>query len=115
MATAAGWTLLHSLWEGAAVAAALAIALAVIRSSRFRYAAAGLAMLAMLAGFVVTFEHVMPGARIQRLTVERPITTPPTNPWVPRKTPKKSWQKEREIIAGAKARRWSIRTCFSNK
>jgi GWxTD domain-containing protein len=79
LATAAGWTLLHSLWEGAIVAAALAIALAVIRSSRLRYAAAGVAMLAMLAGFIATFAHEIPGARIQRLTVERPLITPPPN------------------------------------
>jgi bla regulator protein BlaR1 len=79
LATAAGWALLHSLWEGAIVAALLAITLTVIRSSRLRYAAAGLAMVAMLAGFIATFAHEMPGARIQRLTVERPLITPPPN------------------------------------
>jgi GWxTD domain-containing protein len=79
LATAAGWTLLHSLWEGAVIAAVLAATLAVVRPSRLRYAAAGLAMFAMLAGFGVTFARVMPGARIQRLTVDRPRATPAPN------------------------------------
>ena len=79
LATAAGWTLLHSLWQGAIVAAVLAAALTVIRSSRLRYAAAALAMLAMLAGVGVTFARVMPGARIQRLTAEAPRATPAPN------------------------------------
>lgn len=54
-AKALGETLLHSLWEGAAAALVLTIALSVVRSSRVRYAAACLAMLAVLVGFGVTF------------------------------------------------------------
>ena len=38
---ALGWTLLHSLWEGLIVAAALAVFLSVVRSPRTRYPAAG--------------------------------------------------------------------------
>ncbi|MGA3189725.1 MAG: M56 family metallopeptidase [Bryobacteraceae bacterium] len=57
---AIGWTLLHSLWEGAAAALALAIVLGVTRSSRIRYAAACVAMLAVLAGFGVTFYRLRP-------------------------------------------------------
>jgi len=49
LAQAIGWTLVHSLWEGALVALVLAAALWAFRSSRARYAAACLAMLAMLA------------------------------------------------------------------
>lgn len=60
LAKAFGWTLFHSLWEGAVVAVALAVALFAMRSARGRYAAACLAMLAILAGFVVTFALSMP-------------------------------------------------------
>ena len=60
LAQAIGWTLVHSLWEGALVALVLAAALWALRSSRARYAAACLAMLAMLAGFGFTLTRVMP-------------------------------------------------------
>jgi GWxTD domain-containing protein len=70
VAKALGWTLLHSLWEGAAAAAALAIVLGVARSSRVRYGAACVVMLGLLAGFGVTFYRVMPwdtGAGVARV------------------------------------------------
>src|SRR5579872_2045232 len=54
-AHALGWTLFHSLWQGTMVALVLAVVLLVLRSSRSRYAAACLAMVAMLAGFAITF------------------------------------------------------------
>jgi len=59
-AKALGWTLVHSLWEGACVALALAIVLGVARSSRVRYAAACAAMLALLIGFGATLYRLMP-------------------------------------------------------
>jgi GWxTD domain-containing protein len=62
VAEAVGWTLLHSLWEGALIAAALAAAVAAMRSPRVRYAAACAAMLAMLGAFALTFLRVMPDA-----------------------------------------------------
>ena len=69
LAGAVGWTLLHSLWEGAVISAALAAAMAVLRSPRVRYAAACTAMLAMLAAFGLTFLRVMPeGAQGQPST-----------------------------------------------
>jgi TonB family protein len=55
-----GWALLHSLWEGAMIAALLAAALMVFRSPRARYAAACTAMLAMLAAFAFTLIHLIP-------------------------------------------------------
>jgi len=64
-AAALGWTLAHSLWEGALVALVLVGALSVLRSSRARYAAGCLAMLAMLTGFCLTFQHVLAEQRIQ--------------------------------------------------
>lgn len=64
LAGAVGWTILHSLWEGAIISAALAAALSTLRSSRLRYTAACVAMAVMLGGFGVTLVRVMPeGAR----------------------------------------------------
>ena len=60
LAGALGWTLLHSLWEGALIAAALAAVLWAVRPARVRYAAACAAMLLMLAVFGLTFVRVMP-------------------------------------------------------
>ncbi len=70
LGAAIGWTLFHSLWEGAAVALLLAVALRVLRSSRARYRIACLAMLAILAVFSYTFVRVIPGAHasVQTLT-----------------------------------------------
>src|ERR1035437_1435731 len=59
-AKAVGWTLVHSLWEGAVVALALAIVLGIARSSRARYWAACFAMIALFAGFGATFYRMMP-------------------------------------------------------
>ena len=53
-------TLLHSLWEGAVVALALSIVLIFVRSSRLRYAASCIAMLALVVGLVVTFIQLVP-------------------------------------------------------
>ena len=64
-AAALGWTLAHSLWEGALVALVLWGALGLLGSSRARYAAGCLAMLAMLGGFGLTFQHVLAEQRIQ--------------------------------------------------
>ena len=69
LAQAIGWTLVHSLWEGALVALVLAAALWAVRSSRARYAAACLAMLAMLAGFGFTFARLMPRQRSHVVTI----------------------------------------------
>jgi GWxTD domain-containing protein len=60
LAAAVGWALLHSLWEGAIVAAALAAVLSATPSPRTRYAAACVATLAMLAAFGLTWIFVMP-------------------------------------------------------
>lgn len=77
-ASALGWTLLHSLWQGAAAALALAVAFCVIRSSRVRYAAACLAMAGMMTGFVVTFAWLASQRPVRRSPVAwseaRPIS-----------------------------------------
>jgi len=70
---ALGWTLFHSLWEGAIVAAVLFAALCLIRSARVRYTAGCVAMLAILAGFASTLYWLSPekvevaGAVVRRL------------------------------------------------
>jgi GWxTD domain-containing protein len=76
LAQAIGWTLFHSLWEGAVVALALAVALSAIRSSRARYAAACLAMLVMLAGFGFTLARLMPRQRSHIVTIARAVSLP---------------------------------------
>ena len=76
LAQAIGWTLFHSLWEGAVVALALAVALWAIRSSRARYAAACLAMFVMLAGFGFTFARLMPRQRSHVVTIARAVSLP---------------------------------------
>jgi GWxTD domain-containing protein len=60
LAGALGWTLLHSLWEGAVIAAVLAATLAALRSARARYAAACVALLVMIGGMAVTLASVVP-------------------------------------------------------
>ena len=60
-ATAAvGWTLLHSLWEGAVVASVLGAMLLILRSARARYLAACVALLALLALFTLTLLRLAP-------------------------------------------------------
>ena len=60
LARALGWTLIHSLWEGALISGALALVLSLTRSARSRYAAACTALLAMLASVCVTFFRLLP-------------------------------------------------------
>lgn len=60
LAGAIGWTLLHSLWEGALISAILAAVLLATRSARIRYIAACVAMLALVAGFAITLYRVIP-------------------------------------------------------
>jgi len=74
-AKALGWTLVHSLWEGAAIALALAIVFGITRSSRVRYAAACVAMLGLLAGFTVTLYRLSP-REITRPATIRPLPLP---------------------------------------
>jgi GWxTD domain-containing protein len=81
LAQALGWTLLHSLWEGAMISAILGAALWATRSARARYAAACVAMLVMLGGISLTLVHVMP-ERVHGLpgvetTALPPWTVPP--------------------------------------
>ena len=78
LARAIGWTLFHSLWEGAIVAVALLAALWMLRSSRARYLAACLAMLAIVAGFIGTLLIVQHGASLQLTALN--LSIPPAPP-----------------------------------
>ena len=94
MNEAIGWALFHFLWEGAAIALVLATFLLVCRSARGRYAAACVALLAMLAAFAITLGLKVP--KLDATTVAtvhvpaamlaaRPAQTPdlPANPRAP--------------------------------
>ena len=77
-----GWTLLHFVWQGAAIAAVFGGALAVLRrrSANARYLAGCLAMLLMASSPVVTFLLLQrsqpPSPVLVRLTVRVAPTTP---------------------------------------
>jgi GWxTD domain-containing protein len=58
--TALGWALFHSLWQGAAIAAALAASLWFARNSRVRYLCACGALLSMLLSFAITLALCWP-------------------------------------------------------
>jgi bla regulator protein BlaR1 len=77
-AAAIGWSLLHSLWEGALVSALLAAVLVAVRSPRARYAAACAAMLLMLGGFSLTFMLLVPRTA-HSLHSLKPLAIPPWN------------------------------------
>jgi GWxTD domain-containing protein len=78
LAEALGWTLFHSLWEGAVVAGLLVMTLSMVRSSRVRYGAACLAMLGIVAAFGFTFFRLTPEPFGKLTTVTRTIVlTPP--------------------------------------
>src|SRR5882762_5267979 len=52
---ALGWTLLHFIWQGAALAALFAVAMTACRSAAARYALAVGALASMMASPVITF------------------------------------------------------------
>ncbi|MGC2662136.1 MAG: GWxTD domain-containing protein [Bryobacteraceae bacterium] len=86
LASALGWTVLHSLWQGAIVSSLLGIFLLAVRSPRARYAAACLAMLAILAGFAITLIYLMPaggGALWTPHPVDRSLGSPTLGPAIP--------------------------------
>ncbi len=76
-AAALGWTLAHSLWEGAIVALALALALCFLRSSRARYTAACLTMLVLVGATGLTFIQLMSQQRLLRAASAREGRIPP--------------------------------------
>jgi beta-lactamase regulating signal transducer with metallopeptidase domain len=77
-AQAVGWALIHFLWEGAALAAALAAALFAMRPSlaRARYAAACFTLFAMPVAFAITLLVLLPSH-----ATEAVATMPAPNAW----------------------------------
>lgn len=67
LSEAAGWTLIHFFWEGAAIAAVFAVLLALVRSPGIRYIAGCIALLAMLACFIAMFFHFLPELSAERV------------------------------------------------
>jgi GWxTD domain-containing protein len=59
-ASALGWAIFHSLWEGLIVAVAFALFLRGTRSARVRYAGACLAMMVIFLAAAVTLGRMMP-------------------------------------------------------
>ena len=78
LASAAGWALFHSLWEGALAALALLAILLAVRSPRIRYAGACLMMLGVVAGFAFTLYRLLPAETKAAAAVARAI--PPAAP-----------------------------------
>ena len=73
-AGAIGWTLLHSLWQGAIVSAALLMVLLAARSPRIRYAAACLGLLGMLTALNFgTPENLKKGIEETRRRTKKPF------------------------------------------
>lgn len=68
-----GWTLLHSLWQGAIIAAALGIVLLWTRSPRVRYAAGCAALLLMAGVFVLTATRLAPDIAEGYRAIETPL------------------------------------------
>lgn len=80
IAEALGRTLIHSLWEGTLIAAALAALLLAFRSPRIRYVAGCVALLTMLASFAITLIHFLP----ERGSGAGTLIKVPLAPWRPR-------------------------------
>jgi len=87
-AQALGWAIVHSLWQGAATAAVLGLVLLAVRSPRARYAAACVALLAMMCGFALTLAYFMPAAGANTPAFKTPlfVRNPPggvsaASPW----------------------------------
>ncbi len=87
--TAFGWTLLHSLWQGALVSVVLGLTLILLKkhSAAVRYFAAVTAMATLFVMSVATFYHCYPTATTphttSRFTVEKTLTTPETLSMLP--------------------------------
>jgi bla regulator protein BlaR1 len=75
LAAALGWTLFHSLWEGAVLALVLLGTLGLARSSRVRYGSACLALLGILGAFAFTLHRILPES--SATTVSGTITSAP--------------------------------------
>ena len=72
---ALGWTIVHSLWEGAVIALTLAAVLCFLRASRWRYSAASVAVLALLVAAGITFVRMIPQSNAVVIMPDHPAFT----------------------------------------
>ena len=63
MVQSLGWALLHFVWQGAAVAAALSVLMVCCRRASMRYALGVGAMILLVAAPVITFLVLLPRAQ----------------------------------------------------
>jgi len=73
LANAVGWALFHSLWQGAFIAAALAVLLRFIRSSNVRYWTACLALAAIVSAFAATLIYFLPASGRSLAVTQAPL------------------------------------------
>src|ERR1051325_557564 len=78
---AAGWTILHSFWQGTIVALLLAFAFGFLRSPRYRYAAACLGMLVILVAFALTFASIVQRGPSSHITASSHTLPVPLDLW----------------------------------
>ena len=78
VAEAVGWTLVHSLWQGAVAGLALFCILLVTRAAWVRYAAACTALFGAAAAFVVTLIGLMPDDARVRFATGLVLPPPPS-------------------------------------
>ena len=88
LANAIGWAILHSLWQGALLAAFLGALLLAVRSPRVRYFAACAAMLLLVFAFALTLARLLPAGAAGLLHLKAPIAGwnsidggAPASPW----------------------------------
>ena len=98
LAAAIARTLVHSLWEGTAIAAVLAVTLFLIRSPRARYGAACFAILLLLCSFAVTLNRELPDSPVRlprtaftHVAVAPPATTAPSSTVTPHDSDDPTW------------------------
>jgi len=74
------WSLLHFLWQGAAIAAVAAAFMAVLRKPASRYLIGITALALMLGSFVVTFAAISEPAAIvaEVAAIGAPAAAPPS-------------------------------------
>jgi hypothetical protein len=73
MRDAAGWALVHSIWEGAAIAAMLGALMLVVRAPRVRYAAGCVALVLIMLSFGITLIHFLPSASGTGRVLMKPV------------------------------------------
>jgi GWxTD domain-containing protein len=73
-----GWTILHSLWQGALVALALGLILSVLSLPRLRYATALVAMVVLAASWMATLLYLWPASSVRFPLASPPLPTHPS-------------------------------------